>query len=125
MGRMRLEKHLPSHLTNLMDTIFTRFQRVARAQADDMALVSDDNTLSYAALGDRSAHIAAQIERWFLVNQGRSVCPTDVVGISMEKCVDLYATILGVLATGASYVPLDPDLTQELERLLGTEDNTR
>lgn len=121
MGRMRLEKHLPSHLTNLMDTIFTRFQRVARAQADDMALVSDDNTLSYAALGDRSAHIAAQIERWFLVNQGRSVCPTDVVGISMEKCVDLYATILGVLATGASYVPLDPDLTQEVRaHIVGT-----
>ena len=97
-----------------MDTIFSRFQRVARAQADDIALVSDDNTLSYAALGARSARIAAQIERWFLVNHGRSVRPTDVIGISMEKCVDLYATILGVLATGASYVPLDLDLTQEV-----------
>lgn len=93
-----------------MTTIVSRFQAIAQAHAGATALISDTEVLTYAALHERSRQMAAAIDQWFLLNKGRTACPTDVIGICIEKCADLYAAILGILSTGASYVPIDPEL---------------
>jgi amino acid adenylation domain-containing protein len=92
------------------DTLVSRFDRIVQAQPAHPAVLSDGQVLSYQELQQRARHIAAAIQAWYRARHGRPVAPTDVIGVRIEKCADLYAAVLGVLATGGSYVPLDPQL---------------
>jgi amino acid adenylation domain-containing protein len=65
------------------------------------AVTFDGESLSYAALNDRSNQLAHR-----LVDLG--VQPEARVGICCERSLDLVVSILAVLKAGAAYVPLDP-----------------
>ncbi|MBT2505639.1 amino acid adenylation domain-containing protein, partial [Streptomyces sp. ISL-98] len=74
--------------------------QVVRAP-DAVAVLDDDTTLTYAELEARANQLAhALIER--------GVGPDDLVGVLMERSADLVAVLLGVLKSGAAYVPIDP-----------------
>lgn len=98
-----------------MSSIITQFNEVADRHADTLALVSDDKTLSYGALRSHAAHMALAIDQSFREIAGRDAGSSDVIGICLDKGPDLYATILAILAVGASYVPIDPELGHDVQ----------
>ena len=57
--------------------------------------------VSYRSLNEKANQIAH-----YLLNQGFS--EDELVGICLEKSVDLYVGILGIVKTGAGYLPLTP-----------------
>src|SRR6202011_4346470 len=57
----------------------------------------------------------------YLIKKG--VGPGNLVGVSVERSPELTVALLGVLKTGAAYVPLDP--SYPLQRLASTLDDTR
>ncbi|WP_261720516.1 non-ribosomal peptide synthetase [Streptomyces sp. FZ201] len=79
-----------------------RFAAQAARHPDRTAVVGADHRWTYAALlrrsGDYAAHLTAA-----------GVGPGDLVGIRLDRGPELPAAMLGVLRTGAAYVPLDPD----------------
>ena len=93
-----------------MPTIIDTFHETVLRHADALALITDDEALSYKALSIRLEQIASTIDRWYRETLAREVRAGDVIGICLEKCTDLYASILAILAVGASYVPIDPQL---------------
>ncbi|SFM99925.1 non-ribosomal peptide synthetase [Dokdonella immobilis] len=62
--------------------------------------------LSYSELEQRARRIAAAL-------RARGVVAGDLVGVSVQRGPDMLAAILGVLAAGAGYVPLDPAFPRE------------
>ena len=66
-----------------------------------IAVESNDEQLSYQQLNERANQIAH-----YLHQQG--VQQGDMVGIFMERSVDLLVGLLAIIKTGAIYVPLDP-----------------
>ncbi len=64
--------------------------------------------LSYAELATKAAAVAARL-------RALGVGPEDCVGVCLPRGADLVVGLLGVLAAGAAYVPLDP--TYPTERL--------
>lgn len=58
--------------------------------------------LSYSGLNRR----ANQVAHYLL---GLSVAADDLVCICMDKCMDLYVGILGIIKSGAGYLPLTPE----------------
>lgn len=97
----------------MKDSVISRFLERVEMHPHQTALVSDTANLTYAQLRQRAGDIATAIRNWYQASLNRSVLPSDIVGISMEKCPDLYAAIFGILEIGASYVPLDPHLPVE------------
>ncbi|WP_316814876.1 polyketide synthase [Pedobacter nyackensis] len=73
---------------------------------NNIAIVCKDSKLSYIQLEEKSNQIAN-----FLLKKG--VNKTTTVGIYLDRSIELLTTILGVLKTGASYVPLDPIYPQD------------
>jgi natural product biosynthesis luciferase-like monooxygenase protein len=65
------------------------------------AVVFEDQEISYAELMRRSGLLAAR-----LTAQGAG--PGSLVGVHVERSLDLVVAVLGVLRSGAAYVPLDP-----------------
>ncbi|MEO7327807.1 MAG: condensation domain-containing protein, partial [Minicystis sp.] len=80
-------------------------QALIAAQAErtpDAKAVSDETTsLSYSALMERGRTLAG-----YLVSRG--VGPGTLVGVALERSAEMLVTLLGILLSGAAYVPLDP-----------------
>lgn len=72
------------------------------------ALTFQGKTLTYRELDHRAEEIARKL-------RAAGAGPEVVVGICMERCLDLVAGMLGILKSGAAYLPLDP--TYPLDRL--------
>ena len=82
-------------------TIDEAIAAVARTQPDAPAVSDGDRTLTYAQLDARGEAVAAGLRR-------RGVRRGARVGVCVANGADLVATLLGVLRTGAAYVPMDP-----------------
>lgn len=70
------------------------------------AISYQQQKMSYVSLNERANQLA-----WYL--QGRGVGPGALVGICMERSLEIVIAILGVLKAGGAYVPLDPVYPQE------------
>lgn len=90
------------------DLLHTLFNRRAKQQPDQVAVTSGDRTLTYSEL-HRQSH---QIGHWL---RQRGTRPNQLVAVLMEKGWEQIAAVLGVLQSGAAYLPIDPTLP--LERL--------
>jgi amino acid adenylation domain-containing protein len=59
------------------------------------------------------AELAARARRMANALRARGVGPGDRVGIALRRNPDMLTALLGVLASGAAYVPLDPAFPRE------------
>src|SRR5205085_3913686 len=76
--------------------------RQAYQRPDAVAVVSQRRQLSYGALEARASQLAAELRR-------RGVGAEQVVGVLLEREVELVVGLLGVMKAGAAYLPLEAD----------------
>src|SRR5947209_5019771 len=77
---------------------------------DAVALVCAERRLSYRQLNQQANQLAHLL-------RGAGVGPGVLVGLCLERSIEMVVSILGVLKAGGSYTPLDPAYSQE--RLAG------
>lgn len=68
---------------------------------DAVAVVFEDQQLTYRELDDRANLLAAHL-------QDLGVGPNILVGICVERSLEMLVGLLGILKAGGAYVPLDP-----------------
>ncbi len=92
------------------------FEDNARARPEAIAVIAEDQTLSYAELDRRANRLAHQL-------RDAGVRPEVRVGLCVERSVGTAVGILGILKAGGAYVPLDPEYPKDrLEFMLGDAD---
>ncbi|HJX27137.1 MAG TPA: amino acid adenylation domain-containing protein, partial [Thermoanaerobaculia bacterium] len=82
------------------------FARQAVASPDAVALVHGELRVTYGDLAARATKLAG-------VLRGLGVGPEVPVGVCARRTPDLIAALLGVLAAGGCYLPLDPGYPPE------------
>ncbi|MGW4020934.1 amino acid adenylation domain-containing protein [Streptomyces sp. NPDC005009] len=82
-------------------TIPELFERQVARTPDAPAIVCDDRTLTYRELDDRANGVA-----WELARRGAG--PEDLVVLALPRTEDLAVGLLGILKSGAAYLPMDP-----------------
>lgn len=82
------------------ETLQRLFELQAEKTPHKMALMYLDETLTFRELNERANSLA-----YHLISKG--VGPGDLVGIYMERSVDMIVAIMGILKSGAGYLPLD------------------
>ena len=75
-------------------------EQVARTP-EAVAVQCEETQLTYAELHARSNQLAHHLRQL-------GVTPESLVGICLERSVEMVVALLAVLKTGAAYVPLDP-----------------
>ncbi|MEU8654864.1 amino acid adenylation domain-containing protein, partial [Streptomyces sp. NPDC048737] len=83
-------------------TLHGLFEERVRERPDAVAVVVGDQSLTYGELNARANGLARRL-------RGLGVGPGSLVGVCLERGLDLVAGLLGVLKAGGAYVPLDPD----------------
>jgi amino acid adenylation domain-containing protein len=83
------------------DTISYLLSEQVRKTPDNTALVYEDSRLSYKELEERSNQMAN-----YLIKQG--VNKGALIPVCIERSFDMIIGILGIVKSGAAYVPLDP-----------------
>jgi non-ribosomal peptide synthetase component F len=82
------------------------FEEQMECTPDAVAVVFEKSHLTYRELNTRANQLAHH-----LISLG--VKPEVLVGIYMERSLDVIVGLLGILKAGGAYVPLDPSYPQE------------
>ncbi|HWM03467.1 MAG TPA: condensation domain-containing protein, partial [Actinophytocola sp.] len=82
-------------------TLTEVFAEQVRRAPDAVAVTCAGESLTYAELNARANRLA---HRLLAMGAG----PERLVGVSLDRSVDLVVALLGVLKAGAGYLPLDP-----------------
>ncbi|MBV8203184.1 MAG: AMP-binding protein, partial [Acidobacteria bacterium] len=88
-----------------------RFAAQARRRPDAVAVSWQDAAMSYGELARRSGRLARRLRRL-------GVGPEIVVALCLERQADLVTAVLGVLAAGGAYLPIDPAYPADRQALL-------
>lgn len=98
----------PEHLL-----IHELFEIQARKTPDRVALVFGDTALTYAELEIQTRILAGHL-------MDRGIGPESVVGLCLERSEGVVIGVLGILRSGAAYLPLEPSYPDErLNFMLG------
>ena len=95
-------------------TLVDLFEDCVQANPGATALLYGDDELTYAELNERSNRLA----RW-LVEIG--VQRDTLVGVLMERSIEMLVSIYAILKAGGAYVPLDPDVPDERLEFMAEE----
>ncbi|MDT5030225.1 MAG: hypothetical protein QOC94_396 [Actinoplanes sp.] len=103
--RERLLSEFNSPYTEMVATplLADAFEEWAARHPDRTALVSGRTVLTYAQLDLAAARLAGGL-------RDAGLTGNQLVGIWLDRSVEMVVAILAVLKAGGAYVPLDPDL---------------
>ncbi|SFQ82223.1 AMP-binding protein, partial [Amycolatopsis rubida] len=79
--------------------------------AGEAAVVAGGCEVSYAELDE----LSNQVARWL---RARGVGLESVVGVRLERGVEMVVALVGILKAGAAYLPLDPDHPEDRLRFM-------
>ncbi|HVG20255.1 MAG TPA: amino acid adenylation domain-containing protein, partial [Blastocatellia bacterium] len=82
------------------------FEAQAESTPQATALIFEGQRLSYEELNRRANQLARHL-------RAEGIGPEAVVGISMERSLEMVIALLGVFKAGGAYVPLDPTYPKE------------
>jgi amino acid adenylation domain-containing protein len=82
------------------------FEQQVRIAPEALAVICENERLTYGELDRRANQLAHHL-------QGLGVGLESLVGICMKRSPEMLAGLLGILKTGAAYLPLDPAYPKE------------
>ncbi|PWK64357.1 AMP-binding enzyme, partial [Mucilaginibacter oryzae] len=94
-------------------TIHLVFENRAKLLPENTAVVYKGLSLSYRELEERSNQLARHIRKHYALINGVSLERGSLVGLLLDRSLELVIGILGVLKSGGAYVPLDPSYPVE------------
>ena len=103
---LSVQKGIEDKAILLDETLVTLFSHSVSVFPEKLALVFNNDKISYKSLDLWSTAIAARLQQNGIKNG-------DYIGIMFPRGLELHAAILGVLKAGATYVPLDYELPED------------
>ncbi|HVJ05229.1 MAG TPA: non-ribosomal peptide synthetase [Candidatus Saccharimonadales bacterium] len=95
-----------SKKTDVPGTVAQAFEEQAARTPESVALVSAERRLSYRELDERSNQLAHHLQKL-------SVEPETLVGICVERSLEMMVGLLAILKAGGAYVPMDPSYPEQ------------
>ncbi len=105
-------------LQNSADQVIHQlFEKQANQNPNAIAVVLDNQKITYSELNQKANQLAHQ-----LISLGAK--PDMLIGICMERSIDLIIGLLGILKAGGAYLPIDLSYPQERLAFMIEDANT-
>jgi len=89
-----------------LSTIHALVAAQVAARSEAIAVVCDNESITYAELDCRSDRVARRL-------RSVGVARGTLVAIGMERSIDMIVGLFGILKSGAAYLPIDPAYPRE------------
>lgn len=99
-------------------TIQELFEEQVERTPHNIAVVFEESKLTYRELNEKSNQLAR-----VLIEQG--VGPNTIVGIMVERSLEMVVGIMGILKAGGAYLPIDPEYPVERIRYMLEDSKTK
>ncbi|HJP04027.1 MAG TPA: amino acid adenylation domain-containing protein, partial [Gammaproteobacteria bacterium] len=87
-------------------TLIDLFEAQVKKTPDAIAVTCGKDTLTYKQLNARANQLGCYLG-------GLRLGPEDLVGVCMERSLEMVIALYGILKAGAAYVPLDPEYPRQ------------
>ena len=78
----------------------------AENRPDEIAVVYEDQQITYRQLNDRANQMAHHL-------QNLGIGPDAIVGVFMDRSIEMMVALVGIHKAGGAYLPLDPTYPQD------------
>ena len=99
-------------------TITQLFQEQVKKTPDSIALVFENQELTYKQLNQKSNQLARYIRKQYKTENGQELIPDSLIALCLERSLEMVIGILGTLKAGGAYVPIDPSYPDERIRYI-------
>ena len=99
-------------------TIHQLFEEQVNKTPNNVAVIYEDNQLTYCELNKKANQLAHQIIARHQEVYNKQVMPDTLIAVSLNRGLNMIITILAVLKAGAAYIPIDPDYPRDRIQLL-------
>lgn len=91
---------------NKNENVIKQFEDIAKKYKHKVAIYCEDSSITYEELNKKSNILAH-----YLLKQG--IKPKDIVGIMLNRSIELAVGILAISKIGACYLPIDPEYPKD------------
>ena len=113
------ERDLLLHTWNATDvpypkdkTLYQLFEDQVDKTPDNIALVFENQQLTYRELNLRANQLARQIRATYQQRHGSTLSPDTLIALYLDRSPEMIISILAVLKAGGAYVPVAPEYPQ-------------
>ncbi|WP_159888720.1 condensation domain-containing protein, partial [Paenibacillus puerhi] len=92
-------------------TIYRLLEEQAEKTPEQLAVYAEDGQLTYRELNERANRLARTLRRH---GAGRD----KLVGLMVERSLEMIVGVFGILKAGAAYVPIDPEYPEDRIRYM-------
>lgn len=89
-------------------TVHHLFGEQAQKTPDCVAITFENQTISYRSLNERANQLAHYLRHILINDSGVDPQNDCLIGLCVERSIDSFIGLLGILKAGAAYVPIDP-----------------
>ncbi|MCW3466089.1 non-ribosomal peptide synthetase [Chitinophaga nivalis] len=89
------------------------FEKQVALSPDSIALVGEQETLTYRQLNDRANHLAGSLRK-------KGVVPDSIVAVLLRRSPELVISLLAILKAGGAFLPIDTDTPSQQIRYIVT-----
>jgi len=106
--RASFKQHVyqPDHIHLTATTVLDQFESWAAGTPNSIAIEFEQQSITYGSLNSRANGLALRLSEL-------GIGPGAIVGLCLERSVEMVVGVLGILKTGAAYLPLDPANPQQ------------
>lgn len=83
------------------------FEEQVEKTPNNIAVVWGEHKITYSELNEKANQVAT-----YLRNE-KNIKPNDMVGVMLPRNIELISTLIGVLKSGACYIPIDPSYPEK------------
>ncbi|MBZ9636379.1 non-ribosomal peptide synthetase [Clostridium sp. FP1] len=87
-------------------TIHELFEEQVEKTPDNVAVVFEDKELTYRELNERANRLARTL-------RGKGVKPDSIVGIMVDRSIEMIVGMLGILKSGGAYLPIGSEYPED------------
>ena len=100
------------------ETISQCFEKIVEKKANKIAVVFQNETLTYSELNRRANRVANYLRK-------RGIKRNQIVGIMLDKSLEMIIAIFGIIKAGAAYLPIDVENPTERINYILSDSNAK
>ena len=111
--------HQHPEATQFSGTLVSQFEKSVAAYPDNIALSFETQQFTYAGLNAKANALAHYLRHTY------NVQPNEIVALMAPKSANAIVTILGILKSGAAWLPIDPAYPEERKKFMLDDSGAR